>query len=122
MAKKDPLSVRLYFEEPLYELVRVVGYGGIRSDELDEKLKELIARHGGDVVASAFHELTQESPAAADVTVLKPHVRKLAWQLLGPPPEHPEYGRYWEGRTPPENHQPPKAKEPPKAKRARKKA
>ena len=27
MSKEEPLAIRLYFQEPLYELARIVGYG-----------------------------------------------------------------------------------------------
>ena len=110
---KDQLVLRLYFEPQLYELARLVNYGGIRDRDLEPGIKELSGRYGGDRVAQALFELTTKDEKSGVIT-LRPHVRKLCWQLLGPPPEHPEYARYYETnkRNPPENHQPPKAEEP----------
>ena len=114
--------MRLYFEPQLYELARLVNYGGVRERDLEPGIKELSGRYGQDRVAQALFELTVKDEKSGVVT-LRPHVRKLCWQLLGPPPEHPEYARYYETnkRTPPENHQPPRAEgNGPAAKKGRK--
>jgi hypothetical protein len=106
---KEPLGVRLYFQAHLHELAQLVSYGGIRSSALKEKLPGLEAAHGARKVAEALSELTVTDEKAGVVS-LTPQARKACWQLLGPPPEHPGYARYYEvnGRTPPENHQPPR--------------
>jgi hypothetical protein len=117
--KQAPLVLRLYFEAALYELARIVNYGGIRDEDLDERLKELSKIHGDIEVRMARFELTEQSEKSPGVTTLRPHVRKLCYQLLGPPPEDPEYEQYYQvnRRTPPDNHRPPEAAASPKARK-----
>jgi hypothetical protein len=117
--KQAPLVLRLYLEPALYELARVVNYGGIKDEDFDERLKELAKAHASAEVRLAGFELTEKNEKCPGVTVLRPHVRKLCYQLLGPPPEDPEYELYYRinKRTPPENHRPPTDAPKPKARK-----
>src|SRR5437588_414128 len=98
MARKrqDPLFMRINREPVLYELARAVGYGGKKAGHLREKCDELAKRYGNHAVTMAFSELTMAD--AAGLTVLRPAVRPLCRQFMGPPPESPDYAAYWSER------------------------
>jgi hypothetical protein len=110
MARKrpDPLFMRINREPALYEMARAVSFGGIRSGQLRERMEEMSKKHGSHAVAMAFTELTMTDPATS-LTVLRPHVRGICRQFMGPPPESPDYASYWaeRGREPPPEHKPP---------------
>lgn len=105
---KEPLSIRLYFQPHLHELARYISYGGKHEKDVKEKCDELRSRHGDQKVMWAVHELTTKDEKTG-LTVLRPEVRKICKQLLGPAPEDDDYARFWEvnRRTPPLEHQPP---------------
>lgn len=105
---KQPLLIRLYYQPCLTELARFVSYGGRRDKDVKGKCDELRSRFGDQQVTLAVRELTVKDEKSG-LTVLRPNVRKLCWQLLGPQPEHPEYESYWahKRREPPAEHQPP---------------
>lgn len=131
MKREDPLIIRLHFQPALYELVRLVGYEGVPEAELCEAIKPLVAAHTFAKMRPAAHELTQTDEKTRLVT-LRPNVRKIAFQILGPPPERADYESYWasQGVLPPNKRKkeepPPEPKEEkpkkPQAKRTRKKA
>src|SRR5437016_5139375 len=86
-----------YFDPRYTEVVRVIGYAGFPFRELDERLKPLAERFGKDKIHEVCRELMtllfagkeKRSGPQQDAEVqLKPEVRKLAWQMLRPPPEH----------------------------------
>jgi hypothetical protein len=108
MARKreDPLYMRINRQPVLYELARAVSYGGRKSGELRDVMAGMAKKYGSGPVALAFSELTMTDTATM-LTVLRPEVRKVCRQIMGPPPEDPYYSTYWEGRTPPASHKPP---------------
>jgi hypothetical protein len=88
VSKRQPLVVRLYFQPPLYELARLIGYAGLPAPAAKEKLRSLSERYGRAVMEAAVGEIvridrTTEPPTAR----LTEEARKACWQLLGPPPE-----------------------------------
>jgi hypothetical protein len=90
MAKVRPLYLRLYSEPHLIALVRLIGYQGLAIPEARERLKELNAQYGQEKMKAAAREViavdTSQDPPVAQLTET---ARRLAWQLLGPPPEQP---------------------------------
>jgi hypothetical protein len=100
--------MRINREPALDEMARAFSYGGVRSGRLRDKMAEISNKHGSHAVAMAFTELTMTDPAT-NLTVLRPHVRPLCKQFMGPPPEDPGYVAYWSerGREPPPEHRPP---------------
>jgi hypothetical protein len=89
---KDPLVIRLYFHPPLYELARVVGYLGLPLEEARQQLRPLEEKYGREAMQKAADELLHIDTSAEPHTVqLTDEARSCCWQLLGPPPEHPEY-------------------------------
>ncbi len=88
MAKVQPLYLRLYSQPHLVALVRLVGYRGLPVPEAKEQLKHLSARYGEARMKEAAREVIQvDTTLDPPVARLNEAVRKLAWQLLGPPPE-----------------------------------
>lgn len=83
MAKRIPLSVRIYFEPHLTELVRLIGYDTYRLDEARGRLAPLVDKYGREKINRAAKEVLAMDAATAR---LNPVVRRAAWQLLGPPP------------------------------------
>jgi hypothetical protein len=86
----------MYFWPEFSDLVTRVGYGTITYRELTAIIEELGQRHGKAKVESAAYycttfegQMTSNPKPLAEVT-LRAEVRKLAWQLLGPPPGYSE--------------------------------
>jgi hypothetical protein len=83
------LALRLYFHEPLYALARIVGYEGRSVPEVKERSRALLDKYGKEKMDRAAAELVHIDRSTDPPTArLKEEVRKLCWQLLGPPPEH----------------------------------
>jgi hypothetical protein len=87
MRKAQPLYIRLYYQPHLVALVRLIGYQGLAVTEARERLKPLNEQYGQEKMKVAAREIiqvdTSQDPPVARLTAT---VRKLAWQLLGPPP------------------------------------
>lgn len=93
MPKERPLWHRLYFDPVYTAVARVIGYEGFYYREMEEKLQPLYDRFDKVRVESAVYYLaTYEgqmtvNPKPLVPVSLRPNVRKLCFQLLGPPPE-----------------------------------
>jgi hypothetical protein len=113
-----------------------VGYAGFPRDQLEDEMKDLVERFGrkkiqevcGDLITMKFDGKEKRSGPREDATVhLKDEVRKLCWQLLGPPPEKKAEFEKNLAAGPPEAQEPAAekppapAKAPPKPKMPRKK-
>lgn len=83
MAKRLSLSVRIYFEPHLTELVRLVGYDAFPLDEGRSRLRPLVEKYGKDRVNAAADDILDMRNG---VLRLSTKARRAAWQLLGPPP------------------------------------
>ena len=81
---KMPLYLRLYQDQTLIDVARMVGYAGLSLPAARERLRELNAIHNKDKLVAAVEELTEIS---AETVQLKADVRRLCFQLLGFPPE-----------------------------------
>lgn len=114
MNKQRPLSARLYEQPQLFELARIIGYTGMPLTDAQKAIEPLAKKYGKEVMAAAAEEIvridtTTNSPTAR----LTDQARKLCWQLLGPPPEHPWFD-LWKKPEPLPNSWD-KPKEPPAA-------
>lgn len=136
--KLPPLWQRLYYEACYVEIARIVGYSGLAFRDLMDRLESLHKRFGSTEVESAvYHIVTYEgqmtsNPKPLAEVKLRPEVRRLCFQLLGPAPEQmeafltnpdgssrdPKQARAIRHETPPKEK--PVTNEPP-AKKARKK-
>ena len=83
MAKKFPLSVRIYYDPPLTELVRLIKYDTLPLENARDRLAPLAERYGRDAMNRAAKQALDMDEHEVRLT---PEVRKAAWQLLGPPP------------------------------------
>src|SRR5262245_58985232 len=92
--KEKPLILRLYQEPARYETARAIGYEGVPASEIRERVKPLEGRLGQAKVEAALLLLTTYQVPGADRVRLREHVRKIRFQLLGPPPEHPEFEHF----------------------------
>jgi hypothetical protein len=84
--KEEHLINRPYRQPALYELARAVGYAGRAEGDLRAGCDEPRQRVGEQKVVLALHELTTRDEGSG-LMVLRPEVRKLCHQLLGPDPE-----------------------------------
>jgi hypothetical protein len=131
MAKEQPLWHRIYFDPVYTEIARAIGYAGCTYRDMLALLEPLGERFGKQRVESAtYHLVTFEgqmtcNPKPLAQVSLRAEVRKLCWQLLGPPPEtEDEFYRHPDG-TPVERLKKadePAAANPAPKKRTRKKA
>src|SRR4051812_4844960 len=88
MTKEQPLAVRLYFQPPLYELARLIGYAGLPVPEAQERVKAFAEKYGKETMAKAAEEIVRIDESTSPPTArLKDEARKACHQLLGPPPE-----------------------------------
>jgi len=110
MKNDKPLWERLYHDECWIELARLVGYAGLTYRDLITRSEPLRQKFGNQRVDSATYQLTTfegqmtvNPKPLADVQ-LRPEIRKLCWQLLGPPPEAFDwFCRYASGEPTPEH-------------------
>jgi hypothetical protein len=74
----------------------MIGYQGIPMQEAREKAGPLGERFGKLAVQQAANEISQHDQAT-DTLRLTGEARRWCFQLLGPSPEHPLYGRLRKG-------------------------
>ena len=92
-ATKQPLYIRLYFQDHMIELVRLFGYESLPISEAQEQLKSLTEKYGEEVLRAATDEIieidTSNDPYVARLTE---YARKLSVEILGRPPK-PQKGK-----------------------------
>ena len=86
-AAKEELLRQMYSRAHWIELIRLIGYQSVPMEKAREAIKPLAEQYGKEPVASACEVMveifTQDKEAFAR---LKPHVRRMAFQILGPEP------------------------------------
>jgi hypothetical protein len=83
---RDPLYLRLYFQQHLTDLVRLFGYREVPLDEARESLKPLNERYGLDTMKTAVEEIIfVDGSSDPPIARLTDHARKLAVGILGSP-------------------------------------
>lgn len=81
---REPLHLRMYFQQHLTELVRLFGYHDVPLDEAREALKPLNETYGLDAMKAAVEEIIHIDGASdPPVARLTDHARKLAVGILG---------------------------------------
>src|ERR1043165_7251412 len=84
---QTPLCVRMYFQEIYIDLVRFVGYEGKSLEEAKSFVHGLAAKHGRDKAMAASEEVVViDQDSKPPIVRLTAEARKLAFQMLGPPP------------------------------------
>lgn len=116
--KKPPLYMRMYCDPCYVELARFIGFGGKPLAEAQQFVLQLETKYGRPKVIEAGEALSKAEGKQENLTVyLTAEARRLAWQLLGQPPDAPPLMSAREMVGEP-NEAPP---EPMKPKRSRKK-
>ena len=86
-AAKEELLRQMYSRAHWIELIRLIGYQSVPMEKAREAIKPLAEQYGKEPMASACEVMveifTQDKEAFAR---LKPHVRRMAFQILGPEP------------------------------------
>jgi hypothetical protein len=83
------LSWRLYFERPIYEAARIIGYARCSPSDFWDKAKQLGIPQGR--LHKAVYDLTRadKQEASPPRYELAAEARQTCYQRLGPAPEHP---------------------------------
>jgi hypothetical protein len=114
-AAKEELLRQMYSRAHWIELIRLIGYQTVPMDKARQAIKPLAEQYGKEPMASACEVLveifTQDKDAFAR---LKPHVRRMAFQILGPEPA-PDAVTPTAVRTAPAPNQSQEAKQPRRA-------
>ena len=87
---KQPLYLRLYFHPHMTELVQLLGYRDVPLDEIKPQLASLDDTYGHETMAAATEELMETVVVTQTFARLKEGVRRVARQILGPPPSPTE--------------------------------
>lgn len=86
-AQKEKLLLRMYRQEHWIELIRLFGYQTLPMDQARQAIKPLAEKFGKEPVAEACEVMVEIStPDKEPVARLKPHIRRMAFQILGPEP------------------------------------
>jgi hypothetical protein len=86
--RKGPLVNRLYFQPALYQLARTIGYRVLSVPAEKELIKPLAERYGKERMLAAARDIVHiDSSTDPPTARLTDEVRRLCWQLLGPPPK-----------------------------------
>lgn len=88
--KRQPLAIRLYQDEALQAVARLVGYTGQPYPMSEEVTRRLCERFGKERIVAAADELL-DYDTERKVAILKPEARKLCFGLLGPAPEQEDW-------------------------------
>ena len=86
-AAKEELLRQMYSRAHWIELIRLIGYQAVPMDKARQAIKPLAEQYGKEPMAIACEVMveifTQDKEAFAR---LKPHIRRMAFQILGPEP------------------------------------
>ena len=85
--EKEKLLTKMYFRQDWIELIRLFGYQTLPMDQARQAIKPLAEKFGKEPMAAACEVLVEIStPGKEPVARLKPHIRRMAFQILGPEP------------------------------------
>ena len=85
--EKEKLLTQMYSRQDWIELIRLFGYQTLPMDQARQAIKPLAEKFGKEPMAAACEILVEIStPGKEPVARLKPHIRRMAFQILGPEP------------------------------------
>jgi len=85
--EKEKLLTKMYFRQDWIELIRLFGYQTLPMEQARQAIKPLAEKFGKEPMAAACEVLVEIStPDKEPVARLKPHIRRMAFQILGPEP------------------------------------
>lgn len=86
-AEKEKLLTQMYRLSHWIDLIRLFGYQTLPMAKAREAIKPLAERYGKEPVASACETMVEISMHGQEAFArLKPHIRRMAFQILGPEP------------------------------------
>ena len=86
-AAKEKLLLQMYSREHWIELIRLFRYQTLPMEQARKEIEPLAKQYGKESMAAACEVLIEIStPGKETVARLKPHVRRMAYQMLGPEP------------------------------------
>lgn len=86
-AAKEKLLLQMYSRKHWIELIRLFRYQTIPMEQARKEIEPLAKQFGKESMAAACEVLIEIStPGKETVARLKPHVRRMAYQMLGPEP------------------------------------
>lgn len=86
-AAKEKLLLQMYSRKHWIELIRLFRYQTLPMEQARKAIEPLAKQFGKDPMAAACEVLIEIStPSKETVARLKPHVRRMAYQILGPEP------------------------------------
>jgi hypothetical protein len=92
---KENLHLRLYFDPAYTEMARAIGYAGVSLPEAKKKIDTLAKRFDKEKLVKVIEDIARiegpKGPNDEGTVYLTEEAQKLCWQLLGPPPGHPDY-------------------------------
>ena len=87
--RRQPLWKRLYARPHLIEVVRLLGYGELPLDQVQQALTRLTAQYGAEKIDEAQEILHIDRSKSLPTVRLTEAVKKVAVSLLGLPPTSP---------------------------------
>jgi hypothetical protein len=86
-AAKEKLLLKMYRLAHWIELIRLFGYRTLPMEKARQAIKPIADEFGKEPVAEACEAMVEIStPDNEPVARLKPHIRRMAFQILGPVP------------------------------------
>jgi hypothetical protein len=86
-AAKEKLLLQMYRLAHWIELIRLFGYQTLPMEQARQAIKPIADKFGKEPVAEACEAMVEiSSPDKEPVARLKPHIRRMAFQILGPEP------------------------------------
>ena len=83
--EKEKLLQQMYFRQDWIELIRLFGYQTLPMEQAREAIKPLAEKFGKDPMAAACEILIEIfTPDKEPMARLKSHIRRMAFQMLGP--------------------------------------
>ena len=85
--EKEKLLQQMYFRQDWIALIRLFGYQTLPMEQARQAIKPLAEKFGKEPMAAACEILVEIStPDKEPIARLKPHIRRMAFQMLGPEP------------------------------------
>ena len=92
--EKEKLLQQMYFRQDWIALIRLFAYQTLPMEQARQAIKPLAEKYGKEPMAAACEILVEIStPDKEPIARLKPHIRRMAFQMLGPEPSAGSFGK-----------------------------
>jgi hypothetical protein len=92
--KEQPLARRVLTDPAFHDIIKLVGYQGVKMPIGETDYKRLVETYGRERISKASEDLV-DIDAEKKIATLKVDVRKYCTAILGPAPE--DWDRFYEG-------------------------